>query len=148
MQDVRKKEKFLQLRTLICWLCQGHDGGKKRCLQSDFAFLETSAWLFQLSHFVKHWQVSWSWICKNHLHTAVFRKRKKNLWSFISVLHETWNLPCNDGKQIHQKVWWHGCLQFSDSLFGQIDFYASDRQQKKKQAWFLTNKEKLDTSGL
>lgn len=62
---------------------------------------------------------------------CMFRKRKKNLWLFISVLHEIWNLPCNDGKKIPQKVWWLGCLQFSDSLFGQIIFYASDRGQKK-----------------
>ena len=68
---------------------------------------------------------------------CIFRKRKKNLWLFISVLHEIWNLPCNDGKKIHQKVRWHGCLQFSDSVFGQINFYASDRGQKKKTSMVL-----------
>ena len=132
-------------RSLGIFRCHDGDGGKKRCLQSDFAFLETSAWLFKLSHFIKHWQVSWSWICKNHLHV---QKEKE---TFVVVYFcSPWNLKF--AMQWRQKntpksvmTWMPTILWF---LILANNFLCFWSRAKKNQAWFLTDKEKLDTSGL
>lgn len=153
MQDIKKgkipsavhSDLLTLSRSLGIFWCHDGDGGKNVAYKVTF-------------HSLKHQHDYSNSLTSSNIDNSpgvefirticIFRKRKENLWLFISVLHEIWNLPCNDSKKIHQKVWWHGCLQFSDSLFGQINFYASDRRQKKNQAWFLTDKEKWDTLGL
>ena len=67
---------------------RGQRRQRKPYLKSEFAFLQSSSRFFQINHFVKWIELSWSWTVKSLSYPSSERERKS---SFVYVLHETWN---------------------------------------------------------